>query len=369
MNDTTLAAAERIRAFADAVRAQLADLPAEEIDDLVEGLVGDLTDQAADHDGAIDLGDPAAYAAELRSAAGLPERSAVSATKTPWRERIAARAGRLVGRIRSSAFGAWLLDLLIALRPVWWVLRGLVLAGLVAIPAGLGPRTIAGYGGFPAQVFTWVLFATIVLISVQWGRGRWLPKNALRHVRTGASILAVLFLPLLFSPVMFGVSNAIAYPADSAGHQPPPGLLLDGTQIGNLFVYDKDGNVIEGAQIYTNRGTPVNLFGEESENIESGRGRVDSGASENVVVPFRDEQGRPVWNVYPLQLGRIDDTTGQLDPSTTLTPQPPFLRAPDRALTVTPKPTPGSSVAPTASPSPQPSDAAPSPTPTPTPAG
>jgi len=366
MNETTLAAAERIRAFADAVRAQLADLPAEEIDDLVEGLVGDLTDQAADHDGAIELGDPAAYAEELRSAAGLPERGPVATdAKTPWHERIAARAGRAAGRIRSSVFGAWLLDLLIVLRPVWWVLRGLALAGLIAIPAGLGPRTIVGYGGFPAQVFTWALVATIVLVSVQWGRGRWLPKNALRHVRTVASIVAVLFLPLFFSPVMFGMWNAILYPPN-AGYRPPPGLLLDGNRIGNLFVYDKDGRLVEGAQLYTNRGIPVNLFGEESETMENASGWITDNEGQNTVVPMRDAQGRPVWNVYPLPLRSFKDIQGGSH-GPVITPQPPFLRAPDRALTATPAPSPGSTMPPT--PTPSPSDAVPSPSPSPTPAG
>jgi len=368
MNETTLTSAERIRAFADAVRAQLSDLPTEEIDDLVDGLVGDLTDQAADHDGAIELGDPAAYAEELRSAAGLPERGPVATdTKTPWHERIAASAGRVAGRIRSSVFGAWLLDLLIVLRPVWWVLRGLALAGLIAIPAGLGPRTIVGYGGFPAQVFTWALVAAIVLVSVQWGRGRWLPKNALRHVRTVASIVAVLVLPLLVSPVMFGMWNAILYPPN-AGYRPPPGLLLDGDRIGNLFVYDKDGHLVEGAQLYTNRGTPVNLFGEESENLDNGMGWIIDSDGQNTVVPLRDAQGRPVWNVYPLPLRSYKDIQGGGHGSV-ITPQPPFLRAPDRALTATPAPSPGSTAPPTASPTPRPSDLVPTPTPTPTPAG
>lgn len=58
------------------------------------------------------------------SARTEPERGPIGVTKTPWHERIAAVAGRGVGRIRSSTFGAWLLDLLLALRPVWWVLRG-----------------------------------------------------------------------------------------------------------------------------------------------------------------------------------------------------------------------------------------------------
>jgi hypothetical protein len=353
MNDTTLAAAERIRAFADAVRAQLADLPPDDVEDLVDGLIGDLTDQAADNDGEIELGDPAAYAYELRSAAGLPERGPLVVTKTPWHERIAAIAGRWVGRIRSSMFGAWLLDLLTSLRPVWWVLRGVTLAALFAMPAGLGPLTASGFAGFPSQVFFWALVATVILISVQWGRGRWLPRNRLRHVRTVASIIALLFLPTLSGYA----ATILSAPANHGTYYAPPpqGLLLDGVQVGNLFVYDKDGNPIEGAQIYTNRGTPLNLFGGESQYADGVR-PAENGTT---TVPFRDAQGQPVWNVYPLQLGRYEDVISG-DLTATSDPQPPFLRAPARILT-----SPGATGAPTAPPSPSPIPGTSQPTPVP----
>lgn len=360
MNDTTLAAAERIRSFADAVRAQLADLPAEEIDDLVEGLVGDLTDQAADHDGAIDLGDPAAYAAELRSAAGLPERSAVASTKTPWHERVAMRAGRLVGRIRSSVFGAWLLDLLVALRPAWWVLRGLVLAALVTIPAGLGPRTLTGYAGRPAQVYTWALIVLFVLISVQWGRGRWLPKNWLRHITVVVSVIALFVMPALFgylATMIISSTNVRNY-----SYEEPRGLLLDGTQIGNLFVYDKDGNPITGAQLYTDKGTPVNLYGSDSPDLSTGVNGPWQ-AADSVTVPFRDNQGRPIWNIYPLHIAPYDPSGGPDMIGDSVDAKPPFLRAPARMI-VTPEPSPiathpatpapGAATAPPSTPSPAP---------------
>ncbi|MFJ4165747.1 hypothetical protein ACIPY5_09330 [Microbacterium sp. NPDC089698] len=365
MNETTLTAAERIRAFADAVRAQLADLPADEVDDLVEGLVGDLTDQAADHDGAIELGDPAAYAEELRSAAGLPERGPLAAeTKTPWHERIAARAGRAAGRIRSSAFGAWLLDLLIALRPVWWVLRGLVLAALVLLPAGLGPRTLTGYSGMPAQVYTWALVVLFALVSVQWGRGRWLPKNWLRHVRVVASIIALLAMPALFGYFTTIVVNSTS--VRDYSYEAPRGLLLDGAQIGNLFVYDRDGNPITGAQLYTDKGTPVNLYGSDSADLSNGvNGPWQS--ADMVTVPFRDNQGRPIWNIYPLHVAQYEpsgaaDTIGDY-----VDAKPPFLRAPARMIAI-PEPSPGATnpaTSGTATPTPQPSVAAPTPTPTP----
>ena len=368
MNDTTLTAAERIHTFADAVRAELADLPAEEVDDLVEGLVGDLTDQAADHDGAIDLGDPVAYAEELRAAAGLPARGPVVDTKTPWRARLAAVGARAAERIRSSAFGAWLLDLLIALRPVWWVLRGLVLAALVLLPAGLGPRTLTGYSGMPAQVYTWALVVLFVLISVQWGRERWLPKNWLRHIRVVASIIALLAMPALFGYFTTIVVNSTS--VRDFSYEAPRGLLLDGAQIGNLFVYDRDGNPITGAQLYTDKGTPVNLYGSDSADLSNGvNGPWQS--ADMVTVPFRDSQGRPIWNIYPLHVAQYDpsgaaDTIGDY-----VDAKPPFLRAPARMIAI-PEPSPGatSPATPgTESPAPRPSDVVPSPSPTPTPAG
>lgn len=363
MNETTLTAAERIRAFADAVRDQLADLPSEEIDDLVEGLVGDLTDQAADHDGAIDLGDPAAYAEELRSAAGLPERGPVAATTTPWHERIAAAAGRAAGRIRTSAFGAWLLDLLVALRPVWWVLRGLVLAGLVLLPAGLGPRTLSGYSGVPAQGYTWAVVVLFVLVSVQWGRGRWLPKNWLRHIRVVVSIIALLAMPALIGYFTTIVVNSTG--VHDITYEAPRGLLLDGTQIGNLFVYDRDGNPITDAQLYTDRGTPVNLYGSDSADLNNGvNGPWQS--ADTVTVPFRDSQGRPIWNIYPLHIAQYDPSGGADTIGDYVDAKPPFLRAPARMIAI-PEPSPGATnpaTPTTASPTPRPSNAAPTPTPT-----
>ncbi|OZB81781.1 hypothetical protein, partial [Microbacterium sp. 13-71-7] len=338
MNETTLAAAERIRAFADAVRAQLADLPAEEVDDLVEGLVGDLTDQAADHDGAIELGDPAAYAEELRSAAGLPERGPVVGTKTPWHKRLAATAGRVAGRIRTSRAGAEILGILGALRPLWWLARGFGMFAVVSVLLGFGIWTMLTQGWPGTRILAWILLILLTVLSVQWGRGRWLPKNALKHIRTVASVIALLILPFAAGALITAVTNHGN--SVERSYTQPLGLSLDGDRVVNLFVYDKDGKPIEGAQVYTNRGTPLNLMGRDSAQFDSAATYWGFGDSGTTTLPYRDAQGRPVWNVYPLQLGRLDESTGQIDPSTTLTPQPPFLRAPDRALTATPAPSP-----------------------------
>lgn len=82
---STSTASAAIRDFAAAVREQLSDLPADDIDDLTDGLEADLTEQAADAaaaDGGTEnaaptspeRGDPVAYAAKPRSAAYLPPR-------------------------------------------------------------------------------------------------------------------------------------------------------------------------------------------------------------------------------------------------------------------------------------------------------
>ena len=76
---TTSTVTPEIVEFAQGVRAALADLPAEEVDDLTEGLEADLAEAYAE-DLQRELPDPAAYATELRAAAGLPLRAKAAKT-------------------------------------------------------------------------------------------------------------------------------------------------------------------------------------------------------------------------------------------------------------------------------------------------
>jgi len=81
MNDTTvgsLGVADDVAAYVREVRSELVDLPAEDVDDLTAGMEADLSELAAEAGGDLfaRLGSPSRYAAELRSAAGMPERSA-----------------------------------------------------------------------------------------------------------------------------------------------------------------------------------------------------------------------------------------------------------------------------------------------------
>ncbi|WP_091228293.1 hypothetical protein [Microbacterium sp. 3J1] len=357
MNDTDVSIDERIRSFAAAVRTHLDDLPDDELDEIVGGLSADLADQAADNDGVLELGDPEAYADELRSAAGLPPREEVIHRRR-LRERLRAGRTRVVDGIRRSSIGAWVLDLLLALRPVWWVLRGIGLyAALAALIAYLPPfpyPPFQSYGMWemPSSPLHWLALLGFVVVSVQWGRDRWLPRNPLRHVRTVAGILAVLVLPGIVTSLLTPRVEHV-YTSDPVG---VAGLALDGVQINNIFAFDADGNPIERVQLFTGKGTPLDLYGTGGGQVmytEDGEA-LQFGSQDNgqlTTIPSEDYRGKPVWNIYPLDEAEWDPMTGQPDLSTTKHPAPPFLKAPSiDAASATPTPTPDPQPTPTPAP-------------------
>ncbi|WP_314648248.1 hypothetical protein [uncultured Microbacterium sp.] len=335
MNDTRVSLDEQIRSFAAAVRTHLDDLPEDELDEIMTGLGADLAEQAADNDGVLDLGDPGAYAEELRSAAGLPPRGAPD-HELPVAERFAAWRRRTTDSMRRSVFGAWLLDLAVTLRPVWWVLRGY--GFFVVLRFFIAPGANSAHWMVPDSALEWLVILVLALVSVQWGRGLWLPRNPLRHIRTVFSVVAGLALlmaiPSLLSPRVEYVYDE--YPNDS-------GLLLDGVQVGNIFAYDADGQPLEQVQLYTDKGTPLNLYGENGwYSATAGDAAAPYGLKPDgtmVTIPGEDFRGRPLWNVYPLDEAEADEMTLQPRRSTAERPLPPFLRAPGVGE-ATPTPTP-----------------------------
>ena len=99
MNDTThigtVPDAGDVHAYVTAVRGWLGDLPPDEVEDLTGGMEADLSERAAESGERLGglLGEPQAYAAELRSAAGLPPRAAPMTTSDagraePWTDRL-----------------------------------------------------------------------------------------------------------------------------------------------------------------------------------------------------------------------------------------------------------------------------------------
>ena len=209
--------AEEITAYVEAVRAALSGLPEATRDELLEDLPEHLAEVAADDVGPLAdrLGPPAVYAAELLASAGFvggfpdpPARTdriaEARAAIADWLREIDARTGPLFGAARASEF-------LLLLRPAWWVLRGYLAAMVVA----------------------WVLDSSAQPMGV-------LP-------RIGGSDLVAL---AGFNHVD-GRSRDVFY--DDANYTDPYGHVRD------VFVYDEQGRLIQGARLFDQDGQPIRL--------------------------------------------------------------------------------------------------------------
>ena len=113
--------AAQVQEYVSAVRAALSDLSLEEVEDLTAGMDADLGELLAERGGTLEvaLGSPQAYAAELRTAAGLPAAAgpgrrtiSLGDWSRAWSERVSVQmqrrpwlAGLLRGRLPSAQRG------------------------------------------------------------------------------------------------------------------------------------------------------------------------------------------------------------------------------------------------------------------------
>ena len=356
-----------IHDFALAVRAALSDLPADEIDDLTDGLEADLTEQAADFDAAdadadaaspdFDLGDPVAYADELRSAAGLPVRGTAPIVRVSGLRRLRIRVGGVrvnaIRRIRSTAAGAAVLDFLLVLRPLWWVLRGWVVYAVAEIFVGGAISTV------PTDLVRWIVLAAFVILSVQWGRGRWLPWRWLPGFRTVVSVCAVLVLPIVLA-LTANQANAQAGGYLEYNPYSTPGLMQNGQEVTNVFAYDADGQPLTDVQLFDQDGRALNVVNDPA-NTNYLPQLFDATGEQDMVVPSLLVPGGGGWNVYPLRLVKsadVDYTYDYLGQAYQADAAPaPFPFAQVRPLVEVPaadepSPTPSPTPAPTLSPEP-----------------
>lgn len=349
-----------IRAFASAVRAHLDDLPVDEVDDLLDGLEADLSDQAAEAGDGFTIPDAATYAAELRAAAGLPERGDAPATKrTPFRRRLAHARTSVEAQIRRNPAGAWLLDLLASLRPIWWILRAAVLYLFIA------PLFWSGYGSMSGalayligavQFPGIVLLAVLLLVSVQWGRGRWAPNAIVRGLRTAVTIVAVVLTPFTLaaigsnmqSLVWDGSHDVLAAPYTS-------GLSLDGQRVRNIFAFDADGNAIPTVQLFDQDGTPLTTVGNANGNAPFDNYFYGGGGP--VPVPYTAPGAADAWNIYPLHEipAGVMSWDSVEDVRKATAPAFPFLRV--QPVPTDAAPSAGTTAGATPQPSPSPTDA------------
>lgn len=327
-----------ITEFAQKVREHLADLPADEVDDLTDGLEADLAESFAERPD-FDFPEPGAYALELRNAAGLPpaEAKAGNGIRQSFGgviDSLRLKREGLAANIRQSTFGAAALDILEELRPVWWVLRAWVAYQLVGI--------FFGYEGpaLPSEFATWIILGVFVLISVQWGRHRWLPaKGVAGLILLGNIVAAIALLPSLDHANDRRYDGTSQYDigyqdgSNSMIDEPQAGVQLNGKEVTNIFGYDASGKPLTGIQLFDQNGKPL------STSVPGGNGCLEAATNCNdgkglgVWIPSILETGAKAWNVYPMQMqgAKTDDSTGELVADPNVKPEirkSPYIKVP-----------------------------------------
>jgi hypothetical protein len=358
-----IAIAPEVHDFLDVVRAQLADLDPDEQRDILDGLEADLTDLVTER-GADALGDPVAYACELRAAAGLePETGPIvvgRARRSPGEAVTgvldAARTGfaAVVDRFPRdvSAALSWL-------RPLWWILRGWAAVEVVDMYGGR-PRMNAvpdmhGLG--------WLLCVVGIAGSIAVGRGRAWPGGdgrgpLARTVLLALNLFAVVVTPIAVAQVADGVNERYdrgvnaGYQAGASDRAGDPGtdragLYADGKWVSNIYPYDANGRPLVGVQLFNQIGQPINVITQpeykapeledNGNEIDENGNPVDPGVARlpRIFYPWSNGATQ-LLNVFPIP-SRLQDSE---EPSATaftdkvrpaLTPYP-FARVPAVSL-------------------------------------
>ncbi|MFI7607170.1 hypothetical protein ACIBTV_18785 [Micromonospora sp. NPDC049366] len=246
---------QEISDYVGRVRAALADLPSTVRDELTEDLPDHLAEVVAEDGGSLvdRLGQPEAYAAELRSAAGAPtvggrnlDRRLAAATLRVRRglRSLDARLGPPLGYATASEF-------LRLLRPAWWVLRGYLAAMLVTtVSTGGGFGLLPRFGG--ELLAGLLMLVGLVLASVWLGRRSERLRGWPRWALHASSLVLVVFALAALGQA----EDRAGY--DDYGYSP---ISVDNPydQVRDVFIYDSEGRLVENARLFDQNGDPIRL--------------------------------------------------------------------------------------------------------------
>lgn len=295
---TVTARSAEVTTYLQRVDAALADLPADERGDLLDELATHLDELATEGDMALEarLGTPEAYAAELRSSAGLPPRAG-SGRAARWQS-VLLRWDELRRRPSTRAVA----DFLRTLRPAWWVVRAWVVLALLtwyAQPHWWSSLVVVPDVG-PDGVSLALLVAAVIA-SVQLGRrGRPTSRTGVVAVAGLNLAAAVGFWPVLLmmnEAVHTGALNYPGYNVEYVPVAPEQGLYANGVQVWNVYPYDADGTMLHDVRLYDQDGNPLSL------------GLAPDGTRK----PVLDSTGRLVQNAFPYRYVEEDGTVADPD--------------------------------------------------------
>jgi hypothetical protein len=341
MNATT--ASIEVRDYLAAVSRELADLPADERDDLLEDLDSHLHEVIAEGEGTLEqrLGPPEQYAAELRASAGLSssDRSTASvlhravnsmSTSAMWR------------RTAEHPWTRATVAFLPQLRPAWWIVRAWLAAGIVAGFYRQRGRLNGGSitdvyrdsgvwpGGYGHRYIGVILLVIAIPISIQLGR-RSVRGSARWLVIAGNALAAVLLLPAIAA--LGGVTNYV----QSGQAIPIDGLFDNGNQVTNIYPYDAQGQPLDHVRLFDQNGQPLLGVTGNSNDFQAG---INPGAMMATAAPSANANDFPLPNTVTIY--GPDGT-----PTTSVLPRPTIVVAPLPSASASPAPASAPASAPT----------------------
>ena len=280
-------------AYLAGVAEGLSDLSEEDREEVIQDLEAHLA-ELEDHQVVSTLGAAALFVDEFRHSAGLdtPGRKRRYARLRRARAGIEERSARLAEVVQWSRF-----------RPAWIWIRGWLLVTVW----GMLYYTET-FERFPIPRFGGSNLTGVVLAAIATGGSVWLDQGRPTSRRQTASALfsvvaAVGLLASLFNPIH-------NWADEQSGD---PMLYIDrltganGEPVENIFAYDLDGNPVE-VLLFDARGRPLRTLPEhvyEEAVYDPNRESFDFGYG--LVAFERDQLGRIVPNLYPLDLSTYDE--------------------------------------------------------------
>lgn len=259
---TATTASIEVREYLAAVSRELADLPADERDDLLEDLDSHLHEVIAEGEGSLEqrLGPPAQYAAELRASAGLSSSDRLTASAL-HRAVSSLSASSIWRRTAEHPWTRATLAFLPQLRPAWWIVRAWLAVGIIAgvyRQRGFNNTSITDIyhdsglwpGGYGHRYIGIALLLVAIPISIQLGR-RSLHGSA-RWLVVAGNVVAV----ALLWPALSGLTTQ-TYIVDSGQSVPADGVYNNGNQVTNIYPYDAQGNALDHVRLFDQDGQPL----------------------------------------------------------------------------------------------------------------
>lgn len=289
-----------IQDFAAQVRAALAGLSNDEIHELTEGLEADLAERAADH--GTSFGSAAAYAAELKAAAGLtPAPQADANSEVDLGKLVKTTLGRRVENLRHSVTKR--IDDAPALRgtlnwlqpfiPVLWIARGYLVYFFLAYNGIISDRHSSGY--LPDGPISLALFLFTQFVSISLGRSKKVGSVPQLLGKLVMSVWAIMVIPSLFYSLNWAYytgSNQVEY------RIPAEGLYSGGNEVSNVFAYDTKGNPLTDVQLFDQDGKPLAVGNNYQNQAGTWYHNIDETSA---LVPHAQSPWISGWNVFPLQ--------------------------------------------------------------------